>query len=264
MALRYYSNTAQPTSINNVGVGIDASQTTIPVVSTADFPTAPFTIAVDRGTATEEAMLVTSYTATEMEVQRGFDGTETGPNVGYAHDHGAQVEHVAVALDYREANKHIEDDTRDDHSQYYNEARLALVLPQVYDDATVTSAGGGIAIATLNNTYKTQSTLVIPSATFDRKAQFTAMLPWGIIDGSEVHRGIITTSLSNPPASFYGAAVTYGAELTTSTIITDWVSIPANSGLTVYLRAKRDSGSGGTTSSDANLNKFTALVVADL
>ena len=263
MALRYYSNTAQPTSINNVGVGIDASQTTIPVVSTADFPTAPFTIAVDRGTATEEAMLVTSYTATEMEVQRGFDGTETGPNVGYAHDHGAQVEHVAVALDYREANKHIEDDTRDDHSQYYNEARLALVLPQVYDDATVASSGD-YAISSLTSNYQTQSTLVIPSATFDRKVQFTAMLPFGLIDPDEVHRGIITTSLSNPPASFYGAAITLGSAAVTSTIISRWVSIPANSGLTVYLRAKRDSGAGGTTSKDVNLNKFTALVVADL
>src|SRR5690606_35327240 len=55
MTIRNYANVAQPTSLTS-DIGIN--DTTLPVVSTAGYPSAPFTIALERGEANEEVVLV--------------------------------------------------------------------------------------------------------------------------------------------------------------------------------------------------------------
>lgn len=117
MPIRNYANVAQPTSLTS-DIGIN--DTTIPVVSTAGYPSAPFTIALERGEPNEEVVLVQGKTGTSFtDCVRGYDGTDKN-----AHLNTSPVEHVVAALDYREANAHVNDTTGNPHPQYVRSADL--------------------------------------------------------------------------------------------------------------------------------------------
>lgn len=93
----------------------------------------PFAIVIDRGTASEEKVLVqTRAAATLTFTTRGYDDT---PQM--AHDAGATVEVCFTANDLDDANAHIFDNSRDDHPQYHNAARHALVA----HDSTMLATG---------------------------------------------------------------------------------------------------------------------------
>lgn len=99
MALRYYANapaTTLTTSCSSVA-------TSIVVASTAGLPISyPYTLILDRGTATEEAVSVTAAGGTTLTVTRGIDTT-----TAYAHAIGATVVHGITAQDVREPNTHV-------------------------------------------------------------------------------------------------------------------------------------------------------------
>ncbi len=100
MARRHYSATSQPVTLTS---GITNSTTDLPVSSTAGMPTAPFTIAIERGTVNEEVCLATAVPdANTLTVTRGYDGT-----TAVAHDTGKPVEHAVTAKDFDEANEFI-------------------------------------------------------------------------------------------------------------------------------------------------------------
>jgi hypothetical protein len=102
MTLRNYSNVAPPltlqTTVNNVA-------TSLVVSSTAGYPAVPFTLAIERGTVNEEFCLCTAIPdSTHFTVTRGYDGS-----TAVAHTGGlAVIEHAIGAIDYREANAHME------------------------------------------------------------------------------------------------------------------------------------------------------------
>lgn len=97
---RNYSNLATPVALT---VAATTSSTTLTVASTAGFPEAPFTLALERGTANEEVVLCTAKTSTTFTVTRGYDST-----TAKAHNIGTSVEHAVAAIDYREAAAHID------------------------------------------------------------------------------------------------------------------------------------------------------------
>ena len=98
MARRHYSSTSQPVTLT---AGITNSNTSLPVSSTAGYPTEPFTIAIERSTANEEACLVTDVPdANHFTVTRGYAGT-----TAVAHDTGKPVEHAVTSQDYDEATR---------------------------------------------------------------------------------------------------------------------------------------------------------------
>lgn len=101
MALRNYSNLAPPVTLTS---DVATSATDIPVPSTAGYPPTPFLGAMARGTTDEEVVLVTGATATVFTVVRGYDGTTP-------HDHpsGTSFEHTVSAIEWREANAHVND-----------------------------------------------------------------------------------------------------------------------------------------------------------
>lgn len=102
MPIRNYTNTSVPVAIS---AAITASQTNIPVTSTAGFPPVPFTAGLERGTTNEEVVLVTAVVdGTNFTVERGYDGT-----TGKAHEIGKSFEHCVIAKDYDEANDHVND-----------------------------------------------------------------------------------------------------------------------------------------------------------
>lgn len=86
--------------------GIDSSQTTAVIASATGWPdgsSGPFVIAIDRGGASEEKILVSSRTGTTLTIEtRGYDNT-----TGVAHDSGADVEHVLDASTVDQANRYV-------------------------------------------------------------------------------------------------------------------------------------------------------------
>lgn len=112
MSARNYTNAAIPVELTAT-VDDGTTDLVLPVVSTAGYPDTPFLLAIDRKSADEEVVLCTSKDASNFTVTRGFDGT-----TGKAHTSGALVEHVSAAIDYAEANAHINNTALDEHSQY--------------------------------------------------------------------------------------------------------------------------------------------------
>lgn len=111
MPQRQYANTAQPTSLTG---SIDNAATTLPVASTTGYPSPPFLVAIERGTANEEVVLVQSKTANAFaNCIRGYDST-----VAATHAAGKAVEHTTAAVDYREMSDHIYNTALDQHPQY--------------------------------------------------------------------------------------------------------------------------------------------------
>lgn len=99
MALRYYAN-APATSLAS---SCTALATLIEVASTTGLPVSfPYTLIIDRGLATEEAVEVTAASGTDLTVTRGADGT-----TAFAHTSGAEVVHGITARDVREPNAHV-------------------------------------------------------------------------------------------------------------------------------------------------------------
>ena len=99
MTLRNYSSTAAETTLS---AGVSSANTTILVAATTGFPPAPFILAVDAGAAAQELVLVTAVAGTTLTVTRAFDST-----VASAHEVGAVVAHSHAAIDFREANAHV-------------------------------------------------------------------------------------------------------------------------------------------------------------
>ena len=146
---RNYSNTAQPTSLT---AGVDNLAATLPVASTAGYPNPPFTVAIERGDANEEVVLVQGKVSNAFtNCLRGYNGT-----TAVAHSSGKAVEHVTAAIDYTEASEHIYNTALDHHTQYLNLARHASV-----DHSTLGggggSGGGGFPVGSITAFWGTSS-----------------------------------------------------------------------------------------------------------
>lgn len=105
-----------------------------------DGSTAPFVVVVDAGTASIEKMLVASRAGTTLTVEsggRGYDGSSA-----QAHSIGANIWVVASAAAIDEANAHVNDTGRDDHTQYHTASRHAAVshTTAMLADSSVTTA----------------------------------------------------------------------------------------------------------------------------
>lgn len=103
MTARNYSNLAVNAT---VPLGVPASTAgtsmTFVVDNAAGYPAPPFVGALDRGTNSEEIVLVTVVTGTSITALRGYDNTSP-----MAHSPGVIFEHVTAAIDYSEANTHV-------------------------------------------------------------------------------------------------------------------------------------------------------------
>lgn len=97
---RYYSSTAQPTTLSG---SVTSGATSITVGATTGFPASvPYTLALDYGAATEELVDVTAVAGTNLTVTRGVDGTSA-----QSHSLGAVVRHVFSARDASEFQTHM-------------------------------------------------------------------------------------------------------------------------------------------------------------
>jgi len=111
MTRKYFVNGAPMVTLT---AGINSTTTTIPVTSTAGYPTSfPFTIAIQRSTANEEICLVSEATSTSFTVTRGWDGT-----TAVAHNSLDTVEHTSSASDFNDMSDHLNDSSNNIHTQY--------------------------------------------------------------------------------------------------------------------------------------------------
>lgn len=107
MPRRHYSNTAAQTTLTG---SITDSSTSLTVASASNYPTTPFTIAVD-----SEVILVGGTTGTTFNtLTRGYDGT-----VAASHSTSTAVEHRAIAEDFR--TQWIDVITNDDTETIYDD-----------------------------------------------------------------------------------------------------------------------------------------------
>lgn len=167
MAVRNFLNGAP---LLPLAVGVNAAAVTLEVSSTAGYPAAPFTLALERGTPNEEVVLCTATTATTFTVTRGWDGT-----TAKSHSIGAVIEHTTAAIDYNEANAHI-NGTGDVHTQY------VLKTAWTGKGVLLTASGAG-----------TISVLAAPSndqVLIGDTAQ-AGGIKWGTIGGNSIANGSI-------------------------------------------------------------------------
>lgn len=101
MTTRYYSNTAVKTTlVTSVG----STETQIQLASTAGMPEAqgyPFTLILEKDSANEEVVSVTSKSGSVYNITRGYDGT-----LGKAHVSGTSIEHGVTAIDFKNSRDH--------------------------------------------------------------------------------------------------------------------------------------------------------------
>lgn len=143
MARREYAGAAAVTTLNGA---INSSVTTLSVTDATGWPTGAtgtFVIALDAGTASEEKVLCDSRSGTAIVVNasgRGYDGTTAA-----AHSSGATAKHVLDVASLTDLQRHVYDQTHDDHFMYANVKRASaatVVALQAACDA-IQSAGGG-------------------------------------------------------------------------------------------------------------------------
>lgn len=167
MTTRNYINGAP---LLPLAVGVNTAAVTLEVSSTAGFPAAPFTLALERGTPNEEVVLCTATTATTFTVTRAWDGT-----TAKSHSVGAVIEHTTSALDYTEANTHI-NSAADVHPQY-----------------TLKSAWSGKGVLLTASAAGTISVLAAPTndqVLIGDTAQ-AGGIKWGTIGGNSISNGSI-------------------------------------------------------------------------
>lgn len=87
----------------NLSSSISNTATTINLTDGSTYPigTSPFVIVIDRGTANEEKVLISTRAANALTVSnRGYDGT-----VALPHDNGAFVDHILDASVIQDMNE---------------------------------------------------------------------------------------------------------------------------------------------------------------
>lgn len=206
---RYYSSTAVETTLSG---NLSNSATSMQVASNSGWPvTFPFTVILEKGTANEEIVDVTAYSAPNYTIVRGRDGT-----TGKAHNSGTPVEHGISARDLRESREH-----EDDVSAH------GVTSPLVGEDDTQTLTNKTMSGADNTFTAIPQSAITGLPAALDAKAPLVATVNAKTADytlGAGDSGEIITMSVAGAntltiptglPAGFTGMVVQLGAGQTT-------------------------------------------------
>lgn len=97
----YFNNTTSSATLDS---SIGTGDTSLSVTGLANYPTVPFIVAIDRGTASAELLKVTNVTGggATLTVTRAYDGTSAA-----SHSGGAVIEHVIPAGIPNDASEHI-------------------------------------------------------------------------------------------------------------------------------------------------------------
>lgn len=167
MATRNYSNTS---TLATTTAFLDATTTSMSLNNFGGFPVAPFIATMARGTVDEENVLVTAVAGTSVTFTRGYDGT-----TAKSHAAGTAFQHVATAMDFAEANAHV-NATGSVHG--VTGSLVGTTATQTLTNKTLTSPAitGGSYTGTQSFQAATVATLsvtgsaTVPTATLDTQA----------------------------------------------------------------------------------------------
>ena len=174
MSRREYKGAATPCTIVST---ITSSSTTISISDATNWPTGSFSIVIDPGLAGEEKLLIASRTSTTLTVTtRGYDNTTAS-----AHTTGAIIYPVPTAVDFDEANSHVNSSSGvhgltgsvvgDADTQTLTNKKLSDSTTTIVDVTDATKAikfdiAGTTAITgTIATAFTTAKTVTIPDAT---------------------------------------------------------------------------------------------------
>ena len=174
MSRREYKGAATPTTLS---ASITNSATSLTITDATNWPTGSFSLVIDPGLAGEEKVLATSRTGTTVTLTtRGYDNTTAS-----SHTSGAVIYPVPTAVDFDEANSHVNastgvhgltgavvgtTDTKDLTNKALSDSTTTIVDVSdatkaiKFDIAGTTSITGTIATA-----FTTAKTVTIPDAT---------------------------------------------------------------------------------------------------
>jgi len=133
--------------LTKLTAGITTISTTFSVAAGAGYPTGaggPFVVVINRGKANEEKILVASRATNTFTVAaggRGYDGT-----AAQSHATDSEVMHVLDADTVDNANAHVNDTTRDDHTQYLNNTRHDVAARHTIGTVIATGTPGASAV----------------------------------------------------------------------------------------------------------------------
>lgn len=167
MSARVFTGGAAASSLS---AGINNSVTSFAVADASTWPSSgAFSIVIDRGLAGEEKCLVASRSGNTLTITtRGYDGT-----TATAHNSAAVVEHCASAIDFQEANDHIQ--------------------------ATTGHGATGAVVGTTNTQTLTNKTLADPT--------LTGNLSGGTVTGTVTPFALNIPTATSPAQTAEGQAV---------------------------------------------------------
>jgi hypothetical protein len=202
MAKKTFSGGVPATQLSG---SLSSSATSFTVSSATGYPTGsagPFVVCIDRGTASEEKILISSVASTTFTVAsggRGYDGT-----TAKTHSSAASVEHVLDADTISEANDHVNTTSRDDHTQYLNNARHdvtarhafggALGTPAAPAAVGTTAAAGTGSVPSRSDHVHVLGTDSVTTAAIASGAVTTAKLAAGAVDATALGTDAVTTA----------------------------------------------------------------------
>jgi hypothetical protein len=110
MTVRKYSSRSQKTTLSGAITSVATTANVVSGTSLMGGATLSagqtYTVVIDPDTALEEIVDVTAVSTNTLTIVRGIDGSSA-----VAHSAGAEVRHMSIGRDFREANEHIENVT---------------------------------------------------------------------------------------------------------------------------------------------------------
>lgn len=173
---RNFSNVAVSTTLT---AGVSDSATSLAVTAVTGYPSAPFTVILEPGTAFEELVEVTAVSGSNFTVSRGIDGSPAQP-----HGIGAVVVHGTSARDYSEPQAHAAA-TTNVHGVGGSSAVVGTTTTQTLTNKTLTSptinspamSGGTWTSPTFASPTLTTPTLTSPTITGGTATSTTLVTP---------------------------------------------------------------------------------------
>jgi hypothetical protein len=174
MARREYKGAATPTTLS---ASITNSATSLTITDATNWPTGSFSLVIDPGLAGEEKILATSRSGTTVTLTtRGYDNTSAS-----AHTTGAVIYPVPTAIDFDEANSHVNASSGvhgltgsvvgDTDTQTLTNKKLSDSTTTIVDVSDATKAikfdvaGTTSITGTIATAFTTAKTVTIPDAT---------------------------------------------------------------------------------------------------